>query len=125
MALKNVKVLIVDDEKFFRQVLRDMLEKIGFTVVAEAGDGNEAVEKFRLHRPHITIMDIFMPEKNGIEATREILALDQKAKILVCSASGFEGDTRAAIEVGATATVFKPFVAKELYLQIKQVLTGK
>ncbi len=125
MALKDVRILIVDDELFFRQVLRDMLEKIGFSVVAEAVDGLEAVAQFRAHRPHVTIMDIYMPEKNGIDATREILALDGRAKVLVCSASGDDSDTRAALEVGASATVLKPFAAKEVYEAVKRVLTGK
>ena len=125
MALKDIKILIVDDELFFRRVLRDMLEKMGFTVVAEAVDGEEAVEKFRLHRPHVTIMDIYLPEKNGIEATKEILAVDKNAKVLVCTASGNDRDTQAALDIGATAAVLKPFVAKEVYDSIKKVLTGK
>jgi two-component system chemotaxis response regulator CheY len=125
MALKDVKVLIVDDELFFRQVLRDMLEKIGFTVVAEAADGQEAVEKYLSHRPHVTIMDIYMPEKNGIEATKEILAVNKNAKVLVCSASGNESDTQAAMDIGATATVLKPFAPKEIYESIRKALTGK
>ena len=125
MALKDIKVLIVDDEPFFRQVLRDILEKIGFTVVAEAADGTEAVEKFRAHTPHVTIMDIYMPEKNGIEATREMIAINRNAKILVCSASSFDCDTQAAVDVGASAVVLKPFVPKEVYESIRRVLTGK
>jgi len=125
MALKDVRILIVDDELFFRQVLRDMLEKIGFTVVAEAADGNEAVEKFRALRPHITIMDIYMPEKNGIEATREMMAIDSNAKVLACSASDYDSDTQAAIDAGANATLLKPFVPKEVFEGIKKALTGK
>jgi two-component system chemotaxis response regulator CheY len=125
MALKDIKVLIVDDELFFRKVLRDMLEQIGFTVVAEAVDGNDAVEKFSSHRPHVTMMDIFMPDRNGIDAIRDILALDGNAKVLVCTASDYDGDTKAALQVGAKATVMKPFVAKEVYESIRKVLTGK
>jgi two-component system chemotaxis response regulator CheY len=125
MALKDITILIVDDELFFRQVLRDILEKIGFTVVAEAADGNEAVEKFRVHRPHVTIMDIYMPEKNGIDATKEMVALDSRAKVLVCSASDYDYDIQAALDAGATLTLMKPFVPKEVYEGIKKALTGK
>ena len=125
MALKDVRVLIVDDEIFFRKVLRDILGKIGFTVVAEAADGNEAVEKFRTHRPHVTIMDIYMPEKNGIEATKEMIALDKNANVLICSASDFDSDTQAALDVGAKAILLKPFVPKEIYESVKLVLGGK
>jgi len=125
MALKDVRILIVDDELFFRQVLRDTLEKIGFTVVAEAADGDEAVAGFKSHRPNVTIMDIYMPNKNGIEATREILALDPRAKVLVCCASGFDYDTQAALDVGATARINKPFAAREIYDAVRLALTGK
>ena len=125
MALKDVRILIVDDEVFFRKVLRDILEKIGFTVVAEAADGREAVEKFRVQRPHVTIMDIYMPEKNGIEATKEMVALDKNANVLICSASDFDSDTQAALDVGAKGILMKPFVPKEIYESIKKVLGGK
>ena len=125
MALKDVRVLIVDDEVFFRRVLRDLLDKIGFTVVAEAADGSEAVEKFRAHRPHVTIMDIYMPEKNGIEATKEMLAINKNANVLICSASDFDSDTRAALDVGAKAILMKPFVPREIYETVKKVLGGR
>jgi two-component system, chemotaxis family, chemotaxis protein CheY len=125
MALKDVRILIVDDEVFFRNVLRDILGKIGFTVVAEAADGNEAVEKFRTHRPHVTIMDIYMPGRNGIDATKSMIALDKNANVLICSASDFDSDTQTALEAGAKAILMKPFVPKEIYEAVKTVLGGK
>ena len=125
MALKDVRILIVDDELFFRKVLREILETIGFSVVAEAADGNDAVEKFSTFRPHVTIMDIYMPEKNGIDATREMVSLDKHANVLVCSASVYDYDTQAALDAGARAILLKPFVPKEIYESIKRVLGGK
>jgi len=125
MALKDVRVLIVDDEVFFRNVLRDIIGKIGFTIVAEAADGREAVEQFRAHRPHVTIMDIYMPEKNGIEATKEMIGLDPRANVLICSASDYDSDTQAALDVGAKAILMKPFVPREIYESVKKVLGGK
>ena len=125
MALKAIRILIVDDEVFFRQVLRDVLEKIGFTVVGEAADGSEAVEKYRTLRPHVVIMDIYMPDKNGIDATKEMVALDKNARVLIASASDFDSDTEAALAAGAKAILMKPFVPREVYDTIKRVLTGK
>jgi two-component system chemotaxis response regulator CheY len=125
MALKDIRILIVDDEIFFRKVLRDVLDTIGFTVVAEAADGDEAVQQFRSHRPHIVIMDIYMPDKNGIDATREMIAHDANARVLIASASDFDCDTQAALDAGARAILKKPFVPKEVYETIKKVLTGK
>lgn len=125
MALKDVRILIVDDEIFFRQVLRAVLEKIGFTVVGEAGDGGEALERYRALRPHIVIMDIYMPDKNGIDATKDLIALDPNARVLVASASDFDCDSQAALDAGAKGLLMKPFVPKEIYETIRKVLTGK
>ena len=125
MALKDIRIMIVDDEVFFRQVLRDLLEKIGFTVVGEAGDGGEAVAKYPSLRPHVVIMDIYMPDKNGIDATRELVALDRNARVLVASASDFDSDTQAALDAGAKAILMKPFAPREVYEAIRKVLTGK
>jgi len=125
MALKDVRVLIVDDEIFFRKVLQDIIGKIGFTIVGEAADGDQAVEQYRALRPHIVIMDIYMPEKNGIEATREMIALNPGANVLICSASDYDSDTQAALDVGAKAILKKPFVPREIYETVKRVLGGK
>lgn len=125
MALKDVRILIVDDEPFFRKVLRDIIDRIGFTIVGEAADGTEAVEKFKDCRPHVVIMDIYMPEKNGIEATRELLAVSRNANVLIASASDFDSDTQAALDAGAKGILMKPFVPKEIYESVKKVLGGK
>jgi two-component system, chemotaxis family, chemotaxis protein CheY len=125
MALSDIRVLIVDDEIFFRKVLRDILNKIGFTVAGEAADGNEAVEQFRTLQPHVTIMDIYMVDKNGIEATREMIAINKNAKVIIASASDADYDTQAALDAGAKLILPKPFHPKEVYESIRKVLTGK
>lgn len=125
MALKDVRILIVDDEAFYRNALREILEKIGFTVVAEAADGREAVRMFLTHRPHVTIMDVYMSGKNGIDATREMIALDKNANVLTSSASDCASDTQAVLKVGAKGVLKKPFEAKEIYEAVKTVLGGK
>jgi two-component system, chemotaxis family, chemotaxis protein CheY len=124
MALKDVRILIVDDEAFFRDALRDILEGIGFTVVAEAADGREAVRMFLAHRPHITIMDVYMPDKNGIDATREMMALDRNANVLTSSSSDCQSDLDAVMKIGAKGIIRKPFDSKEIYQSIKTVLCG-
>ncbi|MBJ6798650.1 response regulator [Geomonas propionica] len=124
MALKDVRILIVDDEKFYRDSLRDILGRIGFTVVAEAADGIEGVRMFLTHRPHIVIMDVYMPVKNGIDATREMIALNKSANVLTSSASDCPSDTNAVLKVGAKAILKKPFEPREIYDTIKSVLGG-
>lgn len=107
-------VMIADDSSFLRNLLRSILEMGGFTVVAEAADGAEAVEKYREHRPAVTIMDIIMPRKNGIEATREIVALNGEAKVVMCSTVSGEELAIAARWAGARDVIPKPFTAEQV-----------
>jgi two-component system chemotaxis response regulator CheY len=117
-----VTVLIVDDELFFRIMLRDVLEKEGFSVVAEAANGVEAITKYRLHRPAITIMDIFMPEENGIEALKEIVAMDRNARVLIYTGVGFDEDIEVAMRAGAKEVILKTFSPEEVTEVIKRVM---
>ena len=125
MALKDVRILVVDDEAFFRDALKQTIGRIGFTVVAEAANGREAVAMFLAHRPHVTIMDLYMPEKNGLDATREIMAIDGEARVLSCSASDCASDTQAALKVGAKGIIKKPYEAREIYDTVKGLLCRK
>ncbi len=115
-------VMIVDDEPFFRQLLRDILTNAGFTVVAEAADGSEAVAHYRVHRPAVVIMDIFMPETNGIEATQELLSVDPGARVLICSGVGYDENVEAALKAGAREVIFKPFIPEEVTQTIEKML---
>lgn len=127
MTTSNTKgrVLVVDDEAFFRELLRGILAKAGFTVVAEAADGQDAVEKFRSLRPDVILMDIFMAEKNGIDATRDILALDPRANVVICSGTGYEDDVAFALQLGAKGVVYKPFLPNEVIAEVVRVLPGR
>lgn len=118
----NITIMIVDDELFYRQVLRDMVGEAGFTVVAEATDGEEVLAKYLACHPAVTIMDVFMPKKNGIEAIREIIAADSSAKVLVSTTTGFDDEIQAALQAGARGVLSKPFMADEVAAVIRQVL---
>ena len=119
---QNVTIMIVDDELFYRQVLRDMVGQAGFTVVAEATDGEEVLAKYLACHPTVTIMDVFMPKKNGIEAIREIIAADSNAKVLVSTTTGLDDEIQAALQAGAKGMISKPFMADEVATVIRQVL---
>jgi two-component system, chemotaxis family, chemotaxis protein CheY len=123
-ARPSATVMIVDDELFFREMLRELLVNAGFKVVAEALDGNDAIDKYRIHRPDITIMDIFMPEKNGIDAIKEITAFDANAKILIYTGLGFDEDVEVALQAGAKEVVLKTFFPEEVTDVINRVLAG-
>ncbi|HTY21213.1 MAG TPA: response regulator [Geobacteraceae bacterium] len=115
--------MIVDDELFFREMLRDILVKGGFQVVAEASDGVEAVEQYRRHRPQITVMDIFMPEQNGIDAIKEIISFDPDARILIYTGMGFDEDVEVALKAGAREVILKTFLPEEVTEVINRVLS--
>jgi two-component system chemotaxis response regulator CheY len=124
-AKLSAKVMIVDDELYFREMLRDVVVNAGYKVVAEAMDGNEAVEKYRIHRPDITIMDIFMPEMNGIDAIKEIIAFDADARVLIYTGMGFDEDVELALKSGARDVVLKNFFPEEVMEVINRVLAGQ
>lgn len=113
-------VLVVDDEMFFRSVLKELLVKNGYTIAGEAVDGDEAVVRYSECSPSLVLMDIYMPKKNGIEAIRAIMAADPSAKILVCSGTGYDDDINAAIAIGAKGIIYKPFYEEEILATIKE-----
>ena len=116
------RVLIVDDAVFMRSMIRDILAAAGFQVVGEATHGIEAVQRHRELKPDLTTMDIVMPYKNGIEATREIVRGDPAARIVICSALGQEALVMEAIEAGAADFVLKPFRPEEVLAVVRKVL---
>lgn len=103
------KVLIVDDTKFMRNILASILKKKDLDVVGEAVNGREAVEKYKQLKPDLVTMDIIMPEVDGIQAVKEIMKIDPKARILMCSAMGQQALVIEAIQAGAKDFVIKPF----------------
>ena len=107
-------VLVVDDAAFMRSMIRDILTKNGFDVVGEAGNGNEAIRLFEELSPDLVTMDIVMPLKSGIEATREIIGSHPDAQIVICSALGQESLVMEAMEVGAKDFIVKPFKEEQV-----------
>ena len=105
------RVLVVDDAAFMRKMVTDALTGGGHEIVGEAGNGAEAVERFQELRPDVMTLDITMPEKDGIAALKEIVALDPGAKVVMCSALGQESKVLESIKLGAKDFVVKPFQA--------------
>ncbi len=103
------RVLVVDDAAFMRKLLSDALVSGGHEVVGEAGNGAEAVARYQELKPELTTLDITMPEKDGLAALAEIMAIDPGAKVVMCSALGQEGKVLEAVKLGAKDFVVKPF----------------
>lgn len=103
------KVLIADDAMFMRIMLKDILVKYGFEVIAEAENGAQAVSKYREFKPDLVTMDIVMPEMDGITAVKNILTFDPAAKIVMCTAMGQQTLVIEAMGAGAKDFITKPF----------------
>jgi len=116
------RILVVDDAAFMRKVLTDALTQGGHEVVGEAANGNEAVARFQDVRPDLTTLDITMPEADGLEALREILAADPTAKVIMCSALGAEDKVLESIRIGAKDFVVKPFQPERVLEAINKAL---
>ena len=116
------RVLIVDDAAFMRKMLSDALSSGGHEVVGEASTGNEAVRQFQQLRPELTTLDITMPEKDGLQALREILSVDPTARVVMCSALGQEAKVLESIKAGAKDFVVKPFQAERVLEAVGKAL---
>lgn len=116
------KILIVDDAAFMRMMLRDTLKKNGYENLIEAADGEIAVQTFKTESPDLVIMDITMPNKNGLEALKEIKAINPDARIVMCSAMGQESMVVEAIKSGAKDFIVKPFKADRVLKTVESIL---
>jgi len=108
-GITKPRILIVDDLKFMRDIIRDVLESNGFTVAGEAQNGREGYEVYNRLRPDAVLMDITMPELDGIESLKIIRKEHPSACIIMCSALGEQEYILKAITFGARDFIVKPF----------------
>jgi two-component system, chemotaxis family, chemotaxis protein CheY len=116
------RVLVVDDAAFMRKMVTDALTKGGHEVIGEAGNGVEAVARFQELRPEVMTLDITMPEKDGLEALREIISLDPTARVIMCSALGQESKVLESVKLGAKDFVVKPFQPDRVIAAVEKAL---
>ena len=102
-------ILVCDDAAFMRMMIKDILSKNGYNVVGEAENGAKAVEKYNELKPDLVLMDITMPEMDGIEALKAIKAADAGALVIMCSAMGQQAMVIESIQSGAKDFIVKPF----------------
>ena len=105
-------ILICDDAAFMRMMIKDILTKNGYTVVGEAENGAKAVEKYAELKPDLVLMDITMPEMDGIQALKKIKEADPSATVIMCSAMGQQAMVIESIQSGAKDFIVKPFQAR-------------
>ncbi len=119
-----LRIMLVDDSAFMRNMLKNMIATTGAEIIGEAGDGNEAISKYHALKPDLMFMDIMMPNKNGIEALKEIMAADRSAKIVMCTSVGQEKVVAEAVEAGASDFIVKPFKPEDIKTVISKYTQG-
>lgn len=115
-------ILVCDDAAFMRMMIKDILTKNGYNVVGEAENGAKAVEKYSELKPDLVLMDITMPEMDGIQALKKIKAADPAAMIIMCSAMGQQAMVIESIQSGAKDFIVKPFQADRVLEAVKKVV---
>ena len=106
---------------FMRMMLKDILNKNGYEVVGEAANGREAIDQYIELRPDLVLLDITMPEMDGITALKEIKHIDPQAAVVVCSAMGQQNMVIEAIQNGALDFVVKPFQQERVIESLKRI----
>jgi two-component system chemotaxis response regulator CheY len=115
-------ILICDDAAFMRMMIKDILTKNGYNIVGEAENGAKAVEKYAELKPDLVLMDITMPEMDGIEALKKIKASDANASVIMCSAMGQQAMVIESIQSGAKDFIVKPFQADRVLEAVQKVV---
>ncbi len=115
-------ILIVDDAAFMRMMIKDILSKNGYNVAGEAENGAKAVEKYKELSPDLVLMDITMPEMDGIQALKAIKGVDAGAKVIMCSAMGQQAMVIESIQAGAKDFIVKPFQQDRVLEAVKKVV---
>ncbi|MBQ7679677.1 MAG: response regulator [Butyrivibrio sp.] len=116
------KVLVVDDSRMSRSILRNLLEKAGYSVIREASNGEEAIEAYKECKPDLVTLDITMPKMDGLEALTNILAFDADARVIMITAAGQQDKLIKALKEGAKRFINKPFNEEEILKNIRDVL---
>lgn len=116
------KIMVVDDAAFMRMMVKDTLSKGGYTDICEAADGAEALQKYKDEKPALVLMDITMPNMDGLEALKAIKAEDPGAQVVMCSAMGQESMVIEAIKSGAKDFIVKPFKPNRVLDTVSKII---
>ena len=119
-----VKIMIVDDSKFMRMFVVNILKRNKYLDIIEAGDGEEAITKFKRENPDLVLLDIIMPDITGVDVLKEIKKLNPNAKVIMVTAVGQEIILKECKQLGAEGQIIKPFTEENIIATIKKVLGG-
>ncbi|MBN1502881.1 response regulator [Candidatus Woesearchaeota archaeon] len=116
----GLRVMIVDDSVFMRNMLKKLITEAGAEIVAEAGDGKEAITKYNEIKPDLVFLDIVMPNLDGIEALKSIRAADGNSRVIMCTSTGQEMVVKEAVNAGASDFIVKPFSKEDITTLIQK-----
>ena len=115
------KILIADDTNLMREMLKSALDPEKYQIVGEAITGEQAVEYYKEKQPDLLILDINMPKMNGIDALTEVMKIDPKANVIMCSDQKYENMIVLALKKGAKDFVVKPFTSTDVVVAVRKV----
>ena len=116
------KIMLVDDAAFMRMMIKDTLQKNGYTEIGEAGNGEQALTVYAAEKPDLVLMDITMPVMDGLESLKRLKEMDKDAKVVMCSAMGQETMVVDALKLGAKDFIVKPFKPDRIMKTVNSIL---
>lgn len=116
------KILIADDATFMRMMLKDILSHAGFINLIEAKNGREAINLFKVEKPELILLDVTMPDMDGLRALEEIKEINPDVKIIMCSSMGQEEIVSECFEKGADDFIMKPFKSERVVQAVSQFI---
>lgn len=125
MDLFGLKILLCDDSLLIRKKLKDALEKEGFLHVFEATDGNEAIECCKQEKPDVVLLDIIMPNKDGLEALQEIKEINENTLVIMASSVGTQSNLIQSLKLGASNFIQKPITVEAVISTIHTSLNER
>ncbi|MHA1728480.1 MAG: response regulator [Promethearchaeota archaeon] len=117
-------VLLIEDTKFIRQFLKIIFKRHNFLVVGEADNINDGIRLYKSENPDLIIMDMVLKGKSGLQGIKEIIKIDQSARILVCTSLGSALIREKVLNAGASDYIIKPFKEEKLLKKIKSIFEG-
>lgn len=121
MSNNRPTILVCDDSLLVRKKMRDCLSELGDFNIVEAANGQSSVELFKQNDPDLVFLDIVMPDKNGIDALQEMMAVKKDVKIIMLSSSGTKTHLKAAMEAGASDFIQKPWEKSQIEHIVKNI----